>query len=159
LRRIARRRENCAPPPVRVLAALLGEPAEDVRERARDDPAVDVALGAAGDRERLAAAGLAVREDRAVVPVEHRVDDGARHRLEHRVLRRRHVEDAAEGEGVVLALVVHDRLLALPLELHRDRVLGVVDLEVARRLLARPHARVHVDVGGAAAAAAAFWHR
>ena len=54
------------------VAAQLGE---DVRERAWDDAAVGVALGAASDRERLAGAGLAVGEDRAVEALEDGVDD------------------------------------------------------------------------------------
>lgn len=77
---------------------------EDVRDCARNQPAVGVPLCAAGDCECLAAAGLAICEHRAVVPLEHTLYDRLGDLCEDLVLRRRIVQNAAEGEPPVLPL-------------------------------------------------------
>ena len=79
---------------------------KDVDQRSWDDAGVDVVLGVAGKLldafhgVRLARAGLSVGEDRAVVALQHLLDEGRGHRLEHVLLFGDVAKDFVEVEGL-----------------------------------------------------------
>ena len=126
------------------MRGLFAHAPKNIRQGARDDATVSVALGTTRDREGLARACLPVRENCPIVPIKATVDYILCYLVENALLLRQHIEDAVKSELVIVFLDL-SVTQAIALDVKLDFAIVGRHCQSYVWLLSRPHPKINLN--------------
>ena len=127
-----------------LVCGVLSNMLKNVRQGARNDTTVSIALGATRYRESLSRSRLSVGENSAIVAIETPIDNILGNFVKDSFLLRQHVKDSCELENVVIIL---DLSVSQPITLEIELYLSSIGCQSQAWIwfLSRAHSTEHLN--------------